>query len=155
MLFTEGRFGRLKNIRRVTSLHRTILCNHVCLHWLILALVHCQQLQPLKWFHVGCCLWYDPCLCSNCAVTSLSSFHHLKQTNYMLVKLCVFEECVITLWHGLLRRSVAVCVETRSLGQRFFWIPSLLSGVHKSRNVVPSWADPGSSAHKRVCYNFL
>ena len=32
---------------------------------------------------------------------------------------------------------------------------TLKPGVHKSRNVLPSWADPGSSAHKRVCYNFL
>ena len=29
------------------------------------------------------------------------------------------------------------------------------AGVHKSRNVLPSWTDPGSSAHKRVCYYFL
>ena len=29
------------------------------------------------------------------------------------------------------------------------------TGVHKSRNVLPSWTDPGSSAHKRVCYYFL
>ena len=26
------------------------------------------------------------------------------------------------------------------------------TGVHKSRNVLPSWTDSGSSAHKRVCY---
>ena len=29
------------------------------------------------------------------------------------------------------------------------------SVVHKSCDVLPSWADPGSCGHKRVYYNFL
>ena len=32
---------------------------------------------------------------------------------------------------------------------------AITAGVHKSLDVLQSWADPGSSAHNRVCYELL